>query len=325
MVQNVSVSTDAASLFVFSSALVNVAGKQLQDPEIAKRYVIYDKGHAFDTYRRLATNIYPTKDSRFFHLHGSMNATPTLTMLGLPADRSVSEDQAIEDYIATVKQYDAEWLDIESNEHFRQAGTICLTPEEFTLSEQGKAIKDDPIYLLELKPAPGLNSVPWPTTSPSSTLRPLEGIKIIEIARVIAAPTISKLAALFGATVVRVSCLTEPDMGPLLVDGNLGKYDVSLDLKTFEGKKALDKLLEDADVLLDGYRPGALTRLGYSEAYIHEIGKRRGKGIVYIRENCYGWKGPFQHRSGWQQISDCVSAPYYFSQFSYSMFSLTFE
>ncbi|KAK7204241.1 CAIB/BAIF family enzyme [Myxozyma melibiosi] len=307
VVQKVSVNTDAASLFLFSTAVVRVAGKTLQDPEIAKRYMIYDKGRSFDTYRRLATNIYPTKDGRFFHLHGSMNATPILTMLGLPIDRSVTMDQAIKDYISTVEQHDAEWLDIESNEHFRQAGTICLTPEEFARSEQGKAIKDDPIYLLESKPAPGLNPVPWPTTTSTSALRPLEGIKIIEIARVIAAPTISKLAALYGATVVRVSCLTEPDMGPLLVDGNLGKYDVSLDLKTLEGKKALDKLLEDADVLLDGYRPGALARLGYSEVYIHEIAKRRGKGIVYVRENCYGWKGPFKDRSGWQQISDCIT------------------
>ncbi|KAJ2968188.1 hypothetical protein NUW58_g10275 [Xylaria curta] len=59
--------------------------------------------------------------------------------------------------------------------------------------------------------------------------------------------------------------------------------------------------------VLDGYRPGALERLGFGPTYVHEVAKRRGKGIVYARENCYGWKGPWKHRSGWQQISDAVT------------------
>jgi hypothetical protein len=148
--------------------------------------------------------------------------------------------------------------------------------------------------------------VPWPSTS-TNTKRPLEGLKIIDVSRVIAAPTVTKLAALFGATVIRVSCPSQPDIGPLLIDGNLGKRDVTLNLKTKEGRDALRELLSDADVFLDGYRPGAMERLGFGPDYVHYLARQRGKGIIYVRENCYGWAGPLASRSGWQQISDCIT------------------
>ena len=96
-------------------------------------------------------------------------------------------------------------------------------------------------------------------------------------------------------------------MGPLLVDGNLGKHDVTLDLKSDEGKSALRSLIKDCDIFLDGYRPGALERLGFGPAAVQKIAEDNGHSVIYIRENCYGWAGPLSHRSGWQQISDCVT------------------
>ncbi|OCK86216.1 CAIB/BAIF family enzyme [Lepidopterella palustris CBS 459.81] len=306
--QSVVVNTDIASLFLMSSALVKVDGKGLQDPEISKRTMKFDLAKMLtEPWRRLSTNIYPTKDGRWYHTHGSMNADRVLTCLGLPLhDPENNEGEIIKRYCERVSQFDSDWLDIVENEHFQQAGTICLTPDEYLASPQGKAVANDPLFLLEQSSQDILPPVPWPETK-SATFRPLEGIKIIDISRVIAAPTICKLAALFGATVVRISCDFQPDMGSLLVDGNLGKRDVTLNLKSPEGRKALEKLLEDADVILDGYRPGALQRLGFGPAYVHALARKRGKGIVYIRENCYGWSGPFAHRSGWQQISDCIT------------------
>lgn len=306
--QAVTINSDAASLFLMSSALCRVNGQTLQDPDLAKRYMKYDLGQMFMTpWRRLSTNIYPTKDGRFFHLHGSMNSNKIQTMLGLPLhDPTLSEADTVKKYCETVASHSSEWLDVEANEHYRQAGTICLTPEEYLTSEQGRAMKDEPIYNLDQTSDERLPPVPWPS-SDSSTFRPLEGIKMIDISRVIAAPTIAKLAALYGATVIRVSCSSQPDMGPLLVDGNLGKRDVTLDLKSDEGRRTLEALLEDADIILDGYRPDALERLGFGPRYVQELACRRGKGIVYVRENCYGWRGPLSHRSGWQQISDCIT------------------
>ncbi|KAJ5769524.1 CAIB/BAIF family enzyme [Penicillium odoratum] len=117
---------------------------------------------------------------------------------------------------------------------------------------------------------------------------------MIDISRVIAGPTIAKMAALLGATVIRKSCSSQPDMGSLLVDENLEKRDVTLDLKSVEGKKTLRDLLAVADVFLDVYRPVAMESLGFGPEYVQGLAKKRGKGIVYVRENCCGGKGPSQ-------------------------------
>lgn len=61
-------------------------------------------------------------------------------------------------------------------------------------------------------------------------------------------------------------------------------------------------------MLILRYRPGCLERLGFGrEAVKQIIGNRGGRGIVYVRENAYGWHGPWAGRSGWQQISDCLT------------------
>ncbi|KAF5700033.1 CAIB BAIF family enzyme [Fusarium mundagurra] len=306
--QSATVNTDLASLFLVSGLVARVDGKPLTDADLAARYSAYDLGHIFERWRFNCTNVYPTRDGRFFHLHGSLNSDKTLTMMRLPLYRPEMTDEMeiIQEYCKAVSQHDSQWLDVEANEHWRQAGTICLTPDEFRASEQGKAIANDAIYSLEQVDKHNLPPVPY--VSPGANkYRPLEGIKILDISRVIAAPTISKLAALYGATVLRVSCASEPELGLLLVDGNLGKLDTSINLKSTEGKKQFLELLQDADVVIDGYRPGALEKLGFGPRYLREIAKRRQKGIVILRENCYGWHGPEVHRSGWQQISDCFT------------------
>ncbi|KAI1389315.1 CoA-transferase family III [Hypoxylon trugodes] len=305
--QRAIISSDAASLFLFSFWFMRVGGKPVSDPDVARRISVYDITRQFTLWRRLVTNVYPTRDGRWFHLHGGLNSDRSLRMLGLPTQKDIAgEMEAIEGLSEGVKQFDAEWLDIEANEYWRQAGGICLTPEEYRTSEQGKAVANDGLYLLEEFPDERLPPVPWPKVE-TMTYRPLEGIKIVDLTRAIAGPTIAKLAALFGATVVRVSNTKLPDLGIVLFESNLGKRDAHLDLKTEEGRKALLDLIQGADVVLDGYRPNALEKLGFGPTYIHEIAKRRGKGIVYARENCYGWKGPLKHRSGWQQISDAVT------------------
>ncbi|KAI1482980.1 CoA-transferase family III [Daldinia eschscholtzii] len=305
--QRVIVNSDVASAFLFSFWLLKVGGKPVSDPELVKRYSIYDTTRQFTFWRRLVTNVYPTRDGRWFHLHGGLDSDRSLRMLGLPTHRDVEDEmEAIKGLSERVQRFDADWLDIEANEYWRQAGGICFTPEEYRETEQGRAIADDGLYILEEFPDKRLPPVPWPNVN-TKTYRPLEGIKIVDLTRAIAGPTMAKLAALFGATVVRVSNTKLPDLGIVLFESNLGKRDAHLDLKTEEGRDALRHLIEDADVVLDGYRPGALEKLGFGPTYVHEIAKRRGKGIVYARENCYGWKGPWKHRSGWQQISDAVT------------------
>lgn len=300
-------SSDVASLFLFSFLLLRVGGKPITDPAIAARYSVYDLTAQMTPWRRLVTNVYPTRDGRWFHLHGGLDSDRSLRILGLPERQEVADEmEAIQRLGEAVAGFDAEWLDVEANEHWRQAGGICLTPEEYRDSPQGRALADEPLYTIEEFLSDRLPPVPWPETQ-TVTFQPLEGIKLVDLTRAIAGPTIARLAALLGATVVRVSNMELPDLGIVLFESNLGKRDAHLNLKTEKGREALRELIRDADVVLDGYRPGVLERLGFGPTYVHEMAKRRGKGIVYAREDCYGWKGPWKHRSGWQQISDAVT------------------
>uniref|UniRef100_A0A060SXN3 ARAD1A05544p n=1 Tax=Blastobotrys adeninivorans TaxID=409370 RepID=A0A060SXN3_BLAAD len=305
--QDAVINTDLATLYLLSAPIATVNGLRVFDPDLEDRFKPYDLGNMAEPWRRLATNVYRTKDGRYFHLHGSLNATPTLTMLGLPLSKPDLEfDDVVQSHQSVVEKYDSHWLDVTANEHFRQAGTICYTPEEFLQTEQGNAIKDDPIYSIDVVDK-NIPRVPWAPTPSGQSKGPLSGVRILDLSRIIAAPSISRICAHLGADVLRISTDSQPDWGILLVDGNTGKRDASLNLKKWEDKATLEKLILEADVILDGFRPGTLDRLGFSRDYIFELARRRNKGIIHIRENCYGWHGPWQHRSGWQQISDCVT------------------
>lgn len=199
-------------------------------------------------------------------------------------------------------QYDADVLEKKANDEFKQAGVTCLTPEEFFDSEQGKVMGAEPLWTK--REIAALRSQ-WPAQgdSPAATgYKPLAGIRVIDFSRVIAAPVVSKVLALLGAEVVKVTIKNLPDLSVLWVDMSTGKTDANIDLKTEFGKKAFAILVEGADVLIDGYRPGALARLGFDSESLRRVNDK----LIYVRENCYGFKGPLAYRSGWQQISDCL-------------------
>jgi crotonobetainyl-CoA:carnitine CoA-transferase CaiB-like acyl-CoA transferase len=306
--QDVHVDLLQATLFPFSTFLFEINGKGIWDPSLMDRCDHMDLGRFMEPYRGLATNIYRTADDRYFHLHGGLNTTATLHMLDLPQHRpdlTSNDKEAIKDiYRHAVGQKHSQWLDIEANEHWRQAGTICYTAEEFRQTSHGKEVIKQPLYNIYNVQAE-LPKVSWPSQGVSK--KPLSGIKILDLTRVVAGPTITKTLALLGADVLRISSRTVPEPSSIIFDMQHGKRDTSLNLKTTEGKVAFRALVEDADVIVDGYRPGSLERMGFGRMWVHEVAKRRGKGMIYARENCYGWTGEWSHRSGWQQISDCVS------------------
>jgi hypothetical protein len=82
---------------------------------------------------------------------------------------------------------------------------------------------------------------------------------------------------------------------------------MDVDLANDEEVKHLLNLITDADVFIQGYRPGVIARKGLSLHDLLEIAGKRGKGIVYVEENCYGPDGPMAERPGWQQIADAAS------------------
>jgi hypothetical protein len=82
---------------------------------------------------------------------------------------------------------------------------------------------------------------------------------------------------------------------------------MDVDLAKDEEVEHLLKLIQDADVFVQGYRPGVIARKGLGLDHLLEMAGKRGKGIVYVEENCYGPDGPMAERPGWQQIADAAS------------------
>jgi crotonobetainyl-CoA:carnitine CoA-transferase CaiB-like acyl-CoA transferase len=156
---------------------------------------------------------------------------------------------------------------------------------------------------------------PAPLPQPEGR-RLLAGVKVLELCRVIAGPTIGRILAEYGADVLKVTGRNQADVPFFQVDVNMGKHTTALDLKQDDDRATFESLLAEADVVLDGYRPGAIEKLGYGRSKFAEVAKARGKGLVYVNENCCGYQGEWSHRAGWQQIADCVSDPVSFLYFT---------
>lgn len=251
---------------------------------------------------------YKTADDRYFQLHGSLDTTPMLEMLGLPQHRPDLEgiqnrEEAKQVYRDAIAQRESAVLELEVNERWRQPGVTCLTMQEFAETPHGRLSIQDPLYSVRAVHE-SLPPVAWP--SRESREGPLAGIKVLDLTRVIAGPTITRVLALLGADVLRISTKNKADAGFALFDGQLGKRDANVELGTAQGKAMFENLLKEADCVVDGHRPGVLERLGFSDKWMHELARQRGKGLVYCRENCYGWRGEWSGRAGYQQISDCV-------------------
>ncbi|KAF2432134.1 alpha-methylacyl-CoA racemase [Tothia fuscella] len=304
------VDLERASAFLFSTYLATIGGYDKASTQSKALLKDTDLLHAqSDLYRRLSANLYETKiPGQYFHLHGSLEATTALNMIGLPGHQTRVTDyhECIDLIESHVKHFTADELE-RMNAKNKQAGVSCLKPDEFKATEHGKLLTKEPpwtIDTLETASSP----VPF-TTQQFETLQPqiLAGIKVLELCRIIAGPSIGKGLAEYGAQVIKVTSSKLSDVPFFQVDVNLGKHTVDLDLRSQEGRQAFEKLLEDADVILDGYRPGSLERLGYGPKQVVELTKNRGKGIVYVAENCFGHVGPWADRPGWQQIADCAT------------------
>ncbi|KAI8937387.1 hypothetical protein NX059_006591 [Plenodomus lindquistii] len=269
----------------------------------------WDHGRTRELYRQLATNVYKTKDGRWFSLHGNMDPTPLLNMLKVPQhnEKNLTWPQILDMYSEIVGTMDSKTLDEWSNNVYRVPGTVCYEKDEFKQLPHGKAIKDEPYYNVLPQPYYTQPPVSWDSfpVDPSDR-RPLSGLKVLELARAIAAPTIGRVCAALGATVIRVSSSVNTELPITLMDGCLGKLSIDINLKTFEGRKKLLSLVQDADVFIDGYRPSVLEHLGFGRDAVLGLVANRDKGIVYCQENCYGWKGPWVIRPGWAQIADTI-------------------
>ena len=127
--------------------------------------------------------------------------------------------------------------------------------------------------------------------------RPLSGLKVLDLTRVLAGPVATRFLAGYGADVLRIDPpgWDEPGVVP---DVTLGKRCARLDLERSRDREAFEALLAEADVLVHGYRPAALDGLGYDVARRREI----NASLIDVSLDAYGWTGPWRHRRGFDSL-----------------------
>ncbi|NUH42087.1 CoA transferase [Streptomyces samsunensis] len=141
---------------------------------------------------------------------------------------------------------------------------------------------------------------PLPTSgvpSPSGVL-PASGVRVLDLTRVIAGPVATRTLALLGADVLRVDSPRLPEDPDAHADTGFGKRSSALDLAVPEDRRTFEALLADTDVVVTGYRPGALDRYGLGADALLE----RRPGLIVAQLCAWGWSGPWADRRGFDSL-----------------------
>jgi CoA-transferase family III len=156
---------------------------------------------------------------------------------------------------------------------------------------QGRAVAAEPLaHIVATGRAAPSAWIPRPS-------RPLAGLRVLDLTRVLAGPVATRFLAGYGAEVLRIDPPDWDEPG-VIPEVTLGKRCARLDLKDGAGRERFEALLSQADVLLHGYRPGALDRLGYDPATRRSI----SPGLIDVSLSAYGWSGPWATRRGFDSL-----------------------
>jgi crotonobetainyl-CoA:carnitine CoA-transferase CaiB-like acyl-CoA transferase len=167
--------------------------------------------------------------------------------------------------------------------------------EEWLAGAAGQAAQGVPVVLSPLS-GTGMAAEPRPPADDPS--RPLAGVRVVELTRVIAGPVAGRVLAALGADVVHVRSPHLPTLPGLDLDTGLGKRATLLHLHDSDDRRAFERLLAGADVVLQSYRPGALAGLGYGPDRL--AGLR--PGLVIAQVSAYGPHGPWRGRRGFDSL-----------------------
>ena len=142
----------------------------------------------------------------------------------------------------------------------------------------------------------------------NDSLRPLSGIKVIEMTHMVMGPAVGAILGDLGADVIKIEPLTGDKTRKLKASGsgyfltyNRNKRSVALDVKTPEGQDIAQKLLAGADVFIENFRPGAMDKLGFSYSEL----EKTNPGLIYCSAKGF-LNGPYQHRTALDEVAQMM-------------------
>jgi crotonobetainyl-CoA:carnitine CoA-transferase CaiB-like acyl-CoA transferase len=241
------------------------------------------------------SGFYAVRDGRWVSIHCNFpnHRAAALQVLGTGEDRAKANEAS--------KAWDGQALEEAIHAAGGCAG-LARPAEQWAAHPHAAAVAAQPLLeILRIGDAP-------PPPLPKGD-RPLAGVRVLDLTRVLAGPTCARTLAEHGADVLKITAAHLPDSGAMELDTGLGKLAAHLDLRTQEGAETLRGLLREADVFSQSYRPGALAGRGFSA----EDAAQLRPGIVYVTLNAWGQTGPWKVRRGFDSIVQTVSGMAYAS------------
>ena len=233
--------------------------------------------------------IYRGADGRWIHLHGALPhlRDGTLALLGC------------EDRAASIAAAVARWPAFELEEALAaagQCGAVLRSAAEWAVHPQCLALAGVP--LVELR---RIGDAPRRAVAPAA--RPLAGLRVLDLTRILAGPTCARTLAEHGAEVLRLVAPRQHDIPSFVPDTSHGKRVAWLDLDERGAGASLRQLVGGCDVFSQGYRGGALAARGFGPEALAQL----RPGIVCVSINAYGHDGPWAARRGWEQLAQACT------------------
>ncbi len=246
-------------------------------------------GAPVSTERHSIMGVYPARNGRFSYLHCNFpnHRAAALSVLGAPDDREAVR--------AAVAKWDALELE-EAIIAAKGAGGMVRSMAEWARHPQAAAIASLPLMeIVRIGDSP-------PEKLPAGD-RPLSGIRVLDLTRVLAGPTCARSLAEHGADVLKITGAHLPNLGYQEFDTGHGKLSAHLDLRERRDVEILRGLVREADVFSQGYRPGTLGDRGFSPEALAAL----RPGIVFVSLCAFGHVGPWASRRGFDTVVQTVS------------------
>ncbi len=170
--------------------------------------------------------------------------------------------------------------------------------DEWDAHPQAAVIAAEPLVAMERIG----DAAPLALPALSPPARPLDGLRVLELTRILAGPVAGRMLAAYGADVLLVNAPHLPNI-EAIADTSRGKLSALADLRGEPGREALRAVLRDAHVFMQGYRPGALAALGFAPS---EVAALR-PGIVCVSLSAYGERGPWAGKRGFDSLVQCAT------------------